>query len=235
MGILRIVAGLAAVLVVVGVLGLELAATSLVSRSVRSAVEERVEVDELEVTSVSRPAVLGFLQGEVRDVHITASGVRVGDDLRIDRVDARLPSAPVGVGPVPESLLVIGDVRIVEDDLESYLVARAPDLARPTLAITPDGLEIGDERVPFGLEAIVVIGATGDLRLIPTLGDPRLWSSLGLELQVEVPREIQILAVRFGDGDVVVSGRAEIRIVDQVGSAGTLGGGGEAPMAGRRR
>lgn len=204
-----IIAGVIAIVAVVALLGVELAATSMASRSVRSAVECCAEVQDLEVTSIARPAVLGFLRGEVRDVRVTATGVRVGD-LRVDRVDARLPVAPAGFGSGSEPLTVVADARILERDLERYLVARAPDLASPTLRVTPGELQIGDQRVPFTFGAIVRIDGDGDLQLVPTIGDPRLWSSLGLELQIEVPRDLELRSIDLLDGVVVVTARAEV-------------------------
>jgi hypothetical protein len=205
-----IIAGVIAILLVVVVLGAELAAAPVTARAARTAVERCVEVDELEVTSVARPAVVGLLQGELRDVRIRMSGLQAGD-LRIDRVDARLPAAPVGLGTGPQDVVVVANVRIVEEDLERYLAARAPALASPTLAITPDGVEIGDERVPFTFDAAVTLDEDGDLRVVPQLGDPRLWSSLGLELELTVPPDIRLTSLDFADGEVVLSGRADIR------------------------
>lgn len=209
MRVTGIVASGVAILVVVVLLGGELAATSLATRAARDAVEEYADVQQLEVTSLARPASLGVLQGEARDVRVTATGVRVGD-LRIDRVDARIPVASVGFGAEPETLTVVGDARVLEEDLERYLVARAPDLAAPTFAVTEDGVEIGDERVPFTLGAAVRIDGDGNLVLLPTIGDPRLWSSLGLELELEVPRELELQALDLQNGAVVVSARAEL-------------------------
>lgn len=204
-----IIAGVIAVVTVVALLGLELAATSLATRSAREAIERCADAEDVEVTSIARPAVLGFLRGEVRDVRVTATGVQAGD-LRIDRVDARLPVAPAGFGSGPETLTVVADARILEGDLERYLVTQAPDLASPTLRITPGELQIGDQRVPFTFGATVRIDSDGDLQLVPTIGDPRLWSSLGLELEIEVPRDLELLAIDLQDGVVVVTARAEV-------------------------
>lgn len=204
-----IVASGVAILVVVVLLGGELAATSLATRAARDAVEEYAEVEHLEVTSLARPASLGLLRGEARDVQVTATGVRAGD-LRIDRVDARIPVASVGFGTELETLTAAGDARLLEEDLERYLVARAPDLAAPTFAVTEEGVEIGDERVPFTLVASVRIDEDGNLVLLPSIGDPRLWSSLGLELGLEVPRELELLALDLQNGAVVVTARAEL-------------------------
>jgi hypothetical protein len=204
-----VVAATIAMLIVVGLLGTELAATSLATRAVRSAVERCVEVEDIEVTSLGRPAVLGIARGEVRDVRLTATGLVAGE-LRVERIDARIPAAPVGIGSGPETITIVADVEMVEADLERYLVARSPALAAPTLQVTPDGIRVGDERVPFTLEAAVGITAEGDLRLVPTLGDPRLWSSLGLDLEIEVPRDITLMGLDLGEGSLVVTGRTEV-------------------------
>lgn len=204
-----IVGATIAILIVLGILGTELLATTVATRSARDAIERCAEVEDVEVTSIGRPAVLGIVRGEVRDVRLRAEGITAGD-LRVERVDARIPAAPVGFGTGPETVTVIAEVTLTEGDLERYLVARSPDLASPTLQVTADGIRVGDERVPFTLEAAVGITAEGDLRLVPTLGDPRLWSSLGLDLEIEVPREITLLGLDLREGHVVVTGRAEV-------------------------
>jgi len=198
-----------ALLAVVGLLAIELLAPRLATQAARSAVERCVEVDDLEVTSLARPAVLGLLQGEVRDVRVQASGIRAGD-LRIDAVTARLPVAPAGWGTPPEIITVVAEVVVLEGDLERYLAATAPDLASPTLEITPDGVRVGDDRVPFTLELLVTVGPEGGLQFVPTLGDPRLWSSLGLELDVDVPPDLDLLGLELGDGEVRLTGRVEV-------------------------
>ncbi len=209
MRLASIVAGVVAVLAVVALLAVELSATALATRAARQAVERCVEVEELEVTSLARPAVLALLRGEARDVRVRATGVQAGD-LRIEAVAARVPVAPAGWGGAPETVTVVADVVVTETDLERYLVARSPELASPTLAITPDGLQVGDERVPFTLELLVVRPDERHLRLVPTLGDPRLWASLGLELDLEVPSDLALLAVELGDGRLTVTGRVEL-------------------------
>ncbi len=201
--------GAIAVLAAAGLVIVEALALRLATDAARSAVEHCVSVEDIEVTSVSRPAVLGLLQGEVRDVRVRAEGIRAGD-LRIASVSARLPVAPAGWGNPPETLLVVADVTIEEADLERYLVAASPELATPTLEIVPDGLRIGDQRVPFDLELLLTIGPEGGLQLVPTLGDPRLWSSLGLELDVDVPPELELIGLDLRDGSLVVSGRVEV-------------------------
>jgi hypothetical protein len=198
MRIVRILVGTVAAILVLGVILLELFAPMIATRTARATVERCAPVQELEVTSIARPAVLGLLRGEVRDVRVSAGGVQVGV-LTVDEVDARLPVVALGWGPADRSTTVVADVTLSEEALTDYLDAVAPEVADPMLTITPGGLDVGDTRVPFTLELQATL-VDGDVRLVPTAGDPRLWSSLGLELDVEVPDPIELLALQADDG-----------------------------------
>jgi len=205
MRIVRILVGVIAASLVLGVIVLELFAPTIATRAARATVERCVPVRELEVTSIARPAVLGFIRGEVRDVHVSAADVQVGA-LTLDTVDARLPAIALGWGPADRPTSVAADVTLTQQDLTDYLDAVAPEFADPMLTITPSGLDVGDTRVPFTLELRAIL-VDGDVQLVPTAGDPRLWSSLGLELEVEVPDPIELLALQTGDGQVELTAR----------------------------
>lgn len=206
MRIVRILVGAIAASLVLGVIVLELFAPTIATRTARATVERCVPVRELEVTSIARPAVLGFIRGEVRDVRVSAADVQVGA-LMVDTVAARLPAVPLGWGPVDGPTTVVADVTLTQEALTDYLDAVAPEFADPRLTITPSGLDVGDTRVPFTLELRATL-VDGDVQLVPTAGDPRLWSSLGLELDVEVPDPIELLALRSVEGQVELTARA---------------------------
>ena len=205
MRIVRILVGTVAASLVVAVILLELFAPAIATRNARATVERCVPVQELEVTSIARPAVLGFLRGELRDVRVSAAGVEVGA-LTVDTVAARLPAVPLGWGTAERPTTVVADVSLTEEALTNYLDAVAPEFADPRLTITPTGLAVGDTRVPFTLELRATL-VDGDVVLVPTAGDPRLWSSLGLELDVEVPDPIELLALQTGDGRLELTAR----------------------------
>ncbi len=205
MRIARILVGTVAAGLVLAVVLLELLAPTIATRTARATVERCVPVQELEVTSLARPAVLGFLRGEVRDVRVSAAGVEVGA-LTVDTVAARLPAVSLGWGTAERPTTVVADVTLTEQSLTDYLDAVAPEFADPMLTITPTGLDVGDTRVPFTLELRATL-VDGAVVLVPTAGDPRLWSSLGLELEVDVPDPIELLALRAGDGRLDLTAR----------------------------
>lgn len=200
MRIARILVGVVAAGLVLAVILLELLAPTIATRTARATVERCVPVQEFEVTSIARPAVLGFLRGEVRDVRVSAAGVEVGA-LTVDTVAASLPAVSLGWGTAERPTPVVADVTLTEQSLTDYLDAVAPEFADPMLTITPAGLGVGDTRVPFTLELRATL-VDGDVVLVPTAGDPRLWSSLGLELEVDVPEPIELLALQTGDGQL---------------------------------
>ncbi len=209
MRIVRILVGSVAAGLVLGVILLEVFALTIMTRTARASVERCVPVQELEVTSIARPATLGFLQGEVRDVRVAAAGVQVGA-VTIDTVAARLPAVPLGWGTAERPTTVVADVTLTQEALTDYLDTVAPDFADPMLTITPAGLGVGDTRVPFTLELRPTL-VDGDVVLVPMAGDPWRWSSLGLELEVEVPDPIELLALRTADGQVELTARAELQ------------------------
>lgn len=208
MRIVRVLVGTVAAGLVLGVILLEVFALTIATRTARASVERCVPVQELEVTSIARPATLGFLQGEVRDVRVAAAGIQVGA-VTIDTVAARLPTVSLGWGTAQRPTTVVADVTLTQEALTDYLDAVAPEFADPMLTITPAGLDVGDTRVPFALELRATL-VDGDVVLVPTAGDPRLWSSLGLDLEVEVPEPIELLALRTADGQMELTARVEL-------------------------
>lgn len=214
---IRIVAGVLAAAFVIGVIVLEVLALPLATRSTRAAVERCAPVDAVAVTAIDRPATLGFARGELRDVTVRVDGLQLGA-LEVQAVDAHLPRVDLGHGTRPPDTTVTAEVTVTAAALTDYLVAAGPGFATPRLEVTPEGLRVGDGRVPFALELTPQV-VDGDIRLVPTAGDPWLWSSLGLELDVAVPEPIEVRTLTTGDGQVHLTARATVA---------TDGGGGYA-------
>ncbi len=217
MRVLRILVGTVAAVLVVTALTVELSALALATRAVRATVERCAPVDELEVTSVDRPAIAGFIGGELQDVRVRASGLQLGR-LDVALVDARLPAVPVGWSRAERPLTAVADVTVTEESLTSYLDAVAPEIAEPVLSISPQGLDVGDVRVPFTLQVRPGL-VDGDIHLVPTAGDPRLWSSLGLELVLDIPEPVELLDLRVGDGQVEATARVRFQPAGSRGQA----------------
>lgn len=205
---MRIVAGVLAAAFVIGVIVLEVLALPLATRSTRAAVERCAPVAEVEVTTLRRPASLGVARGEVRDLEVRVEGLQLGA-LEVQAVDARLPQVDLGWGGRRPDTTVTAEVTVTAAALTDYLVAAGPDLADPRLEVTSAGLRVGDTRVPFALELTPQV-VDGDIRLVPTAGDPWLWSSLGLELDVAVPDPIEVRTLTTEDGQVHLTVRATV-------------------------
>lgn len=209
---MRIVVAVLAATFVVAVILLEVLALPLVARSARATVERCASIADLEAISVRRPAILGAVRGEVRDVRLRLEGLQLGA-LEVQTVEAHLPRVDLGWGTRQPDTVVTADVTVTEDALTAYLVAAGPGFADPELEVTPGGLRVGDTRVPFGLELAPRV-IDGGIRLVPTAGDPRLWSSLGLELDLVVPDPIEVRSLTTGDGWVRLTARATVATGD---------------------
>lgn len=208
----RIVVAVVAAAFVVTVILLEVLALPLVARSARAAVERCAPITELEVTSVRRPVTVGIVRGEVRDVRLRVEGLQLGA-LRVRTMEAHLPQVDLGWGTRQPDTVVTADVTVTEDDLTDYLVAAGPAFADPQLEVTPAGLRVSDARAPFGLELAPHV-VDGGIRLIPTAGDPWLWSSLGLDLEVVVPDPFEVRSLTTGDGRAHLTARATVATGD---------------------
>lgn len=183
-------------LLVVGIVVAELTAVPLASRQIRAAAAEAdLHAESIAVTSVARPASIDLLQGRLRDVHISGRLVSAGR-LQLEKVDAVVAELTASL---PQRIDAIVDITVDERAATTYLVARAPALARPTVAFDVGSARISDERVPF--ELAVRLDVREDAIVIqPSVGDERLWTSLGMELTFEVPSCVTLRDVELTDG-----------------------------------
>lgn len=205
---MRIVAGALAAAFVIGIIVLEVLALPLATRATRAAVEHCVPVDAVEVTALRRPATIGFARGELHDLKIRVVGVQLGA-LEVQTVDAHLGRLDLGDGARGAATTVTAEVTVTEAALTDYLVAVGPELAAPRLQLTPDGVRVGDTRVPFTVELAPRL-VDGGIRLVPTSGDPWVWTSLGLELDVAVPDRIEVQTLTIHDGSVELTARVTV-------------------------
>ncbi len=193
---MRRVVAVVGALIVVGIVAAEIAAVPLATRQIRSAAASSdVEATEIDVTAVRRPASIDLVQGRLRDVHISGRGVTAGrlTIAEIDMVVAELRAA------TPQRIDAIVDIAVTDADATAYLTARAPALARPTVVFDAGIARLSDERVPF--ELTVRMETRSDaIVLQPSVGDERLWTSLGLELTFDVPSCVHLRDLELIDG-----------------------------------
>ncbi len=204
------IGGLLSVVLVAG-LALEAAAKPIVERQVAAAARACAAIDEIEIVSIGRPAVIGLVSGRVHDLHVRASGIQAGR-LRIDDAQVHVDEIRGLVGSTrPQTVNVVADAVVTEQDLAGYLREIAPSVARPTLTITPTGVVVSDERVPFELE--MRVRASGrQIELTPAVGDQLLWSSLGLALTFDMPAGFEVEHIALDDGQVTIAARGTVRI-----------------------
>lgn len=188
----------------------ELAAPWLAQRALHRALAPCVVAEELEITDLTRPLVPQLVLGRARDVEVVATGVRFGD-LRVDHVSVALPvvALPWGFGaadPVPPARV---EARITATDARAQLWALTPFGLRPTLRF--EGGEVVIGAPGLGLDARFVPTVAPDrVALVPALGAPSWWTSLGLALAVELPDGVRIDRIDVGEGLVRISGAVAV-------------------------
>lgn len=200
--------GLAVVLVVVaGVV--ELAALPLATRLAGSALEGCLHYDDLEVEAIDRPVLPGLLVGRARDVELTATGVR-SEEIRVERARLELPEValPWAIRPPPRTEATLG-LELAERDLQEFLAERIPLGLEPVLELTPGVAALGIEplpaRVPLQLEV-----REGVLRVTPA-GERAGWfESLGLDLELELPDDVELDRLEIRRGALTATLRVEV-------------------------
>ena len=217
----------AAGLVVLVLVLAELSAPWFAQRALHRALAPCVVAEEVEITGLTRPLVPQLLLGRARDVEVVATGVRFGD-LRVEQVSVVLPvvALPWGFGtadPLPAAEV---EAQVTAADARAQLWAVTPFGLRPTLRF--EGGEVVIGAPGLGLDARFVPTVAADrVALVPALGPPSWWTSLGLALAVELPDGVRIDRIDVGEGLVRISGAVALDADDAA-----TGGACEAPIAG---
>jgi len=214
-------AGTVLVLVVLA----ELAAPWAAQRALQRALSPCVVAERVEITALSRPLVPQLLMGRARDVEVEASGVRLGD-LRVERITASLPivALPWGLGPPESPPAAQVAAEVTAADARVQLWAITPFGLQPTLRFVGGEVVIGAPGL--GLDARFVPAIEpGRVALVPALGPPSWWASLGLALGTELPQGVVVDRIDVGEGLVQVRGSVALDALD--GGAG----GCEEPLA----
>jgi len=217
-----VTAGTVLVLLVVA----ELAAPWAAQRALHRALEPCVVSERVEITALSRPLLPQLLVGRARDVEVEASGVWLGD-LRVERITASLPlvDLPWGLRSSQEPPAAQVAAEVTAADARVQLWAITPFGLQPTLRFVGGEVVIGAPGL--GLDARFVPAIEpGRVALVPALGPPSWWTSLGLALGTELPPGVVVDRIDVGEGLVRVSGSVALDAFD--GGAG----GCDEPLAG---
>ena len=205
----------------------ELAAPWVAQRALQRALAPCVVAEEVAITELARPLVPQLVLGRARDVEVVATGVRFGD-LRVEQVNVALPvvALPWGFppsGPMPAARV---EARVTATDARAQLWAVTPFGLRPTLRF--EGGEVVIGAPGLGLDARFVPTVAPDrVALVPALGVPSWWTSLGLALAVELPDGVRIDQIDVGEGLVRIRGTVVLDAVE-TGTGGVC----EEPIAG---
>lgn len=197
--------------VLTAVLVAELGAEWIATRVVADRAAGRVVFDELEVTSVGRPATPGLLLGRLHDVELVGRGIVV-EDLRIDHASAAADEVflPWGSG-AGQPVELTARLTIVEPDLRDALAERVPGPIDPVLELEPGAVALGIDPLPARLRAEVSVH-DGRLRLVPAASVPAWFASLGLQLEFDLPDGLDVDHIEVEEGRMLVDLQLEIML-----------------------
>lgn len=204
----------------------EVVAPRVAERALHRALAPCVVAEEVEITELARPVVPQLLVGRARDVEVVATGVQAGE-LRIDRVRVALPAVPLpwGVGADDDVPPAEVEAQVTVGDARARLEAIAPPGLEPTLGFEDGQVVIGTPRL--GLDARFVPVIESDrVSLVPAVGPPSWWTSLGLALAVDLPAGVGVDRIDVEAGRVRIAGSVDLASV-----GGGSGGSCEEPIA----
>jgi hypothetical protein len=192
----------------------ELAAPWFAQRALERALEPCVVAEEVEITDLARPLLPQLLLGRARDVEVVATGVRFGD-LRVDHVRVALPvvALPWGLEVADPAPAAQVEARITATDARAQLWAVTPFGLQPTLRF--EGGEVVIGAPGLGLDVRLVPQVTTErVALVPALGPPSWWTSLGLGLAVDLPDGVSVDRIDVGEGLMRIHGSVTVEAGD---------------------
>lgn len=218
-----IVAAVIAAVVLTLAIVVELAAVPVAQRVLDAELGRCLEYDEVEITSVGRPLTPGLVLGRVRDVEVEATGVVVRG-LRVERAQVSLPLALAPWAPgAPDPPPAVVTATVTDDDATTYVAEALGD--RVPLDLDPS-VRFDDGQVGIGLGFVeVVAGLRVDDRVVtltPGGLPPAWWSTLGLDLELTLPEDLQVDRVTLAPGRATAELRVEV-VAGVDGSSGCQG------------
>jgi hypothetical protein len=157
--------------------------------------------ERLEITRLTRPVLPQVLLGRVRDAEVVATGIGL-EQLRVEEVvlavpEVSLPWRLTRPDQPPASVTAV----VTASDARASLDEVLPLGLSPTLRFVAGEVAVG---VPgFGLEVrFVPVVAADRVALVPAIGPPDWWVSLGLSLGVDLPPGVTVTRVDVGENRV---------------------------------
>lgn len=202
---------LAAVVVAALLLVAELLAPSLAVRALERNLGPCLSAERIEITRLSRPVLPQVLLGRVRDAEVVATGIGLAE-LRVEEVvlaveEISLPWRLTSPDQPPVDVVA----SVTAADARASLTEVLPLGLTPTLRFVAGEVAIGVPGV--GLEArFVPVVAADRVSLVPAIGPPAWWTSLGLSLGVDLPTGVLVTRVDIGEDRV--EARAEVDLDD---------------------
>lgn len=204
-----VVAGAVVALLVVG----ELVALPLAGRVMSAALERCIDHEQLTVERAQRPVLPRLAVGRVRDVELTAQGLRLGA-LRVASADLVVPEVrlPWAIGPPGTTSEAVLDLEVDDADLEAWLRTVVPLGVPLTLELAPGEATLGVEGLGPSVTLRVEV-VDGVLTVRPSRGDGAWWRALGIAAELELPADVHLDRVALERGHV----RTVVRIDDVAG------------------
>lgn len=203
----RRLAGIAAAMVLVLGLLVELAAVPIAERVLGSALGRCLPYEQVEITSVARPVTPGLLVGRARDVEVEATGLQV-QGLRLEHTRLHLPLALAPYAPfAPEPPEATLEVTLRDTDLEDFLADQVPFGLQPSVRFRPGQLRVGVP--PVEVTAAVRV-EDGVLTVAPGGLPPAWWTRLGLEAEVTLPEDLRVDRVELRSGQATATVRVDV-------------------------
>lgn len=219
----RLVAALAGGLLV-AIVATEVLGPRVAGDQIRRALERCAPVEDVEVRAIARPILPRLVAGRARDVEVVIGGLQVGD-LRVEQTRVRieqvlLPWAP-GRSADDDGQAEVALV-LREADLQAALAETARFGVTPVVELGAGQLAIGITALPARVEVGLEV-RDGVARLRPGAPVPTWFRSLGLDLQVPLPDDVELEEVRIEprrlEARVVVTGAPGL---DGTGDCGPL-------------
>lgn len=219
----RWILGLAALVAVVAVV-VELAALPIATRLVGGALERCLAIDDLEVETIDRPVLPRLLVGRARGVELTATGLHL-DEIRVERARLELPEVglPWAIRPPPGDEATL-ELELSERDLQEFLGERTPFGLEPVVELTPGVATLGIEPLPAGVRVEVEV-RDRVLRVTPAGDVPDWFGALGLDLDLELPDDVELDRLDLRQDALLATLRVEVvpGIDGSEGCSGPLG------------
>ena len=185
----------------------ELLAPSLAVRALERNLGPCLSAERIEITRLSRPVLPQVLLGRVRDAEVVAAGIDL-EEVRVAEVvlavdELSLPWRLTSPDQPPVDVTAV----VTAADARASLAEALPLGITPTLRFVAGEVAIGVPGV--GLEArFVPLVGPDRIALVPAIGPPAWWESLGLSLGADVPPGVVVTRVDIGEDRI--QARAEV-------------------------